>query len=127
MKELKKNTIEFLCILEGYHECLKMLHWSATHHALHVLTDDMDGDVLGTLDSIAECVMGITNTKFGIGDLKSLLPESKTLDGLLKEMKQDLINFKEKIGDGAEVSGLQNILDDYMSNIDKWNYLKTLA
>lgn len=127
MKELKNKTLTFLSGLEGYHQTLKLLHWSATHHALHVLTDDMDEEILKMEDEIAECVMGILDTKFGIGELKTLLPEAKTLDGVLKEMKKDLIEFKESVGDKPEVAGLQNILDDYMQNINKWNYLRTLV
>lgn len=127
MKELKNKTIEYLSNIEGYHQCLKTLHWSATHHALHILTDDMDGEVLKVEDEIAECVMGILDIKFGIGDLKTMLPSAKTLDALLKEMKADLIEFKENVGDGADVAGLNNILDEYMQNINKWNYLRTLV
>jgi hypothetical protein len=113
--------------LNGYHILLKELHWSATHHALHILTDDMDEEVLKVEDSIAECVMGVLDNKFGVGDLKTMLPEAKTLDGLLKEMKKDLLEFKSAVGDDAELSGLHNILDDYMQNINKWNYLRTLV
>lgn len=127
MKQLKEKTIELLSSIEGYHQCLKELHWSATHHSLHVLTDDMDEEVLEVEDAIAECVMGILDIKFGIGDLKTLLPEAKTLDALLKEMRKDLVAYKEAVGDSAEVAGLHNILDDYMQNINKWNYLKTLV
>ena len=127
MKQLKEKTIELLSSIEGYHQCLKELHWSATHHSLHVLTDDMDEEVLKVEDEIAECVMGMLDIKFGIGDLKTLLPEAKTLDALLKEMRKDLVVYKEAVGDSAEVAGLHNILDDYMQNINKWNYLKTLV
>jgi hypothetical protein len=127
MKDIKNKTIDFLCMLEGYHSQLKMLHWSATHHALHILTDEIDEEVLKVEDEISECVMGILDTRFGIGDLKTMLPNSKTLDALLKEMKTDLIEFKNFVGDDAECAGLQNILDDYMQNINKWNYLRTLV
>ena len=127
MKQLKEKTIELLSSIEGYHQCLKELHWSATHHSLHILTDEIDGEALKVEDAIAECVMGILDIKFGIGDLKTLLPEAKTLDALLKEMRKDLVAYKEAIGDDAEVAGLHNILDDYMQNINKWNYLRTLV
>lgn len=127
MKELKNKTIEFLSNIEGYHQCLKGLHWSAAHHALHILTDEMDEEVLKLEDDISECVMGMLDTRFGIGDLKTMLPSSKTLDALLKEMKTDLMEFKNFVGDDAECAGLQNILDDYMQNINKWNYLRTLV
>ena len=125
MKQLKEKTIEFLSSLDGNHELLKGLHWSATSHAQHILTDEIDGEILEFQDKIAECVMGILDTKIGVGELKALLPNAKTLDALLKEMKKDVIDFKEFVGDSAEVSGLQNILDDLMSSINKWNYLRT--
>lgn len=127
MKRLKEETKEYLSILEGYHQCLKTLHWSATHNSLHVLTDEIDESVLGVEDDIAECVMGILDSKFGLGDLKTMLPEAKTLDSLLKEMKQDLLLYKDKVGDEPNHAGLQNILDDFMQKINKWNYLKTLV
>ena len=127
MKELKNKTIEFLSNIEGYHQCLKGLHWSATHHALHILTDEIDEEVLKVEDDISECVMGILDTRFGVGDLKTMLPSAKTLDALLKEMKADLVEFKTKVGDSSDVAGLQNILDDYMQSINKWNYLRTLV
>ena len=127
MKELKQKTIEYMSNLEGYHQLLKGLHWSATHHALHILTDEIDGDVLETEDAIAECVMGILDTRFGVGDLKTMLPEAKTVDALLKEMKNDLIEYKTSVGDNANHAGLQNILDDFMQKINKWNYLRTLV
>ena len=126
-EQIKSKTIDMLNYLNGYHILLKELHWSATHHALHILTDDMDEEVLKVEDSIAECVMGVLDNKFGVGDLKTMLPEAKTLDSLLKEMKKDLIEFKNFVGDDAECAGLQNILDDYMQNINKWNYLRTLV
>ena len=126
-EQIKNKTIEMLNYLNGYHILLKELHWSATHHALHILTDEIDEEVLKAEDEISECVMGILDTRFGIGDLKTMLPSAKTLDALLKEMKTDLIEFKNFVGDDAEYAGLQNILDDYMQNINKWNYLRTLV
>ena len=61
------------------------------------------------------------------GKLKTLLPEAKTLDSLLKELQFDVIEYKKKVGDDMKMSGLQNILDDFIQNINKWNYLKTLV
>ncbi len=127
MKEFKKNATDFLSCLEGYHQTLKMLHWSATHNSLHNLCDDIDGNILEYEDSIAECVMGILSDRIGIGELKTLLPEAKTLDSLLKELQFDVIEYKKKVGDDMKMSGLQNILDDFIQNINKWNYLKTLV
>ena len=51
----------------------------------------------------------------------------ETLDSLLKELQFDVIEYKKKVGDDMKMSGLQNILDDFIQNINKWNYLKTLV
>lgn len=126
-KELKQKTIEFLSGIEGYHETLKGLHWSTKNHSEHVLTDDIDGDVLGYEDKIAECVMGLTGLRFGVGELKSLLPVAKNLDALVPEMENDVIKFKKEVENDIAYSGLVNIIDEFLSDIAKWNYLKTLA
>ena len=127
MKQLKQKTIDYLSSLDGNHELLKGLHWSATNHSQHVLTDEIDEAVLEYQDKIAECVMGMLDSKFGVGELKALLPNAKTLDSLLKEMKKDLIEFKEYVGDEHDAAGLQSILDELLADINKWNYLKTLV
>ena len=122
----KKSTIEFLSALEGYHNLLKTIHWSATNHFEHTLTDDIDEDVLGYEDRIAEAVMGKLNIRFGVGDLKTLMPEAKTLDTLLKELESDILKFKENVGDEPNNGGVINILDDFLEKVNTWNYLRTL-
>ena len=52
-KKLKKHTIDFLCTLEGYHQTLKMLHWSTSNYSQHLLCDKMDEEILEFEDSIA--------------------------------------------------------------------------
>jgi hypothetical protein len=126
-KELKNKTIEFLNSLEGYHQVLKELHWSTTNHSQHVLTDEIDEDILEYEDKIAECIMGRLNIRFGLGDLKTLLPEAKTLDTLTNELLADTVSFKKSVEEDILNSGLVNILDDLISDINKWNYLKTLS
>lgn len=127
MKNLKQLTKDFLCACEGYHQILKELHWSANSHAIHELIDNIDGDVLDYEDKIAECVMGILDVKFGVGDLKTLLPSGKSISAVLTEMKKDVIEYKENVKDESELAGLQNILDEFVASINKWDYLKTLA
>lgn len=125
--ELKNKTIEFLSGLEGMHSRLKTLHWSTKNHSEHVLTDDIDSSVLEYEDKIAECVMGRLNVRFGVGDLKCLLPDAKTLDSLVNEMLNDVITFKKEIEGDILNTGLNNILDEFIYDINKWNYLKTLT
>lgn len=121
---LKEETKTFLSGLEGYHQLLKTLHWSATAMAEHKLLDDIDHSVLEYEDSIAEVVMGITDSRFQNGDLKTLLPSAKNLKDMIRELKTDITNYRNRVENN---NGLVNILDDFLTDADKWNYLRTLS
>lgn len=121
----KEKAVDFLSSLEGYHQQLKLIHWSTTSHATHLLTDDIDGDILECEDAIAENVMGILGENIGEG-LKALIPNNKELKGLLGELEDDVLDFKEEIEGDKKCAGLANILDDCLQNINKWKFLETL-
>lgn len=122
---MKKECIEFLSELEGYHQMLKTIHWSTTNKAEHLLTDDIDGDILGYEDRFAEALMGEFGERFKTGELKSLLPNSHDTKSLLNELKGDLETFNNNICKGKH--GLENIVDDFFESINKWKYLATLS
>lgn len=122
---MKKEVLNFLSALEGYHSTLKMLHWSTERHSEHVLTDDIDSSVLKYEDKISEVAMGALDTRFGIGDLKCMLPQSKDLKSVLKELRADVNDFRDT-ADEKGMNGLVNILDDFTEDIDTWEYLRTL-
>lgn len=126
MEFTKKDVLNFLSGLEGYHSLLKTIHWSTTNKSEHTLVDDIDESVLEYEDRIAEASMGHLNMRFGVGDLTTLMPDAKTLDGLLKELETDILNFKEQIGDDTKHCGMHNILDEFLENVYSWNYLRTL-
>lgn len=122
---MKKEVLNFLSALEGYHSTLKMLHWSTERHSEHVLTDDIDSSVLKYEDKISEVAMGALDTRFGIGDLKCMLPQSKDLKSVLKELRADVNDFRDAAEEKG-MNGLVNILDDFTEDIDTWEYLRTL-
>ena len=122
---MKKEVLNFLSALEGYHSTLKMLHWSTERHSEHVLTDDIDSSVLKYEDKISEVAMGALDTRFGIGDLKCMLPQSKDLKSVLKELRADVNDFRGTAEEKG-MNGLVNILDDFTEDIDTWEYLRTL-
>lgn len=121
----KENAIDFLSSLEGYHQQLKLLHWSTDNHSKHLLTDEIDGCVLSFEDAVAENVMGILDEKFSEG-LKSLLPENKELKSLLNELRDDVLSFEEDFEDEKDCKGLVNCCDDFLENLNKYKYLETL-
>ena len=123
----KENALKLLCALEGYHEILKEIHWSTDNKSKHLLTDEIDGDVLEFEDELAEVVMGKLDEKFGKGDLKALLPEAEELKGILDELEKDVNEFIDSIGGEHGFGGIYNITDDFLSKIYKWKYLETLS
>ena len=123
----KDKALELLCSLEGYHQALKMMHWSTDNHSKHLLTDEIDGDVLEFEDELAEVVMGTLGEKFGKGDLKTMLPEAEELKGMLDELEGDANKFIDSIGGEHGYGGIYNVTDDFLSKIYKWKYLETLS
>ena len=126
MDSLFEKTKRFLSVCDGAHEICKGLHWSAEHHAEHILTDDIDDAILDYQDKIAEVVMGLTGQKFQVGDLKALVGSSKDCKSFLNELESDLISYKKELGSDIRVDGLINVLDDFATDISKWKYLSTL-
>ena len=104
-----------------------MIHWSTKIKSEHLLTDDIDKSVLDYEDKIAEVTMGLLNTRYGHGDLKCMLPEAKTSESLLKEMKSDVSAYRSEVGDSDDNAGIINILDDFITDIDTWKYLITFS
>lgn len=124
MSTLKKDSIEFLSILEGNHQLLKGLHWNSGCKAEHLLTDDIDEAVLEYEDKIAENVMGNGGFRIGVGELKTMLPSAKSLTDMLNELEADVKKFKATLVEDKH-AGIINILDDLLTDINTWRYLKT--
>ena len=124
---LEGDTKEFLCKLEGIHIVLKELHWASHKNHEHVLLDEIDGGVLGLLDEVAEVVMGKLGIRFCLGDLKASECDSSDAQGLLSHLGEVIISYKGKVGDGSDCAGLQSVLDDFLSSVDKWKYLSTFG
>lgn len=120
----KENAVNFLSSLEGYHQQLKMLHWGADKHAKHILTDEIDGEVLSFEDEIAEMAMGFLNEKISDG-LKALLPENKELRGLLDELIEEVAKFEDELTE-KENRGIVSTCDDFIGKLNKYKYLETL-
>ena len=120
------DIIDFLSFLEGIHIVLKGLHWAADKNAEHVLFDEIDGDVMTLLDDVAEVSMGIMDEKFGVGDLKAAECDCSDAACVLSKLNDAIIDVKGKIGDDVKYCGLHSVLDDFVSKINKWNYLRKL-
>lgn len=130
-EELENNNdgtegVDFLSRLEGYHQALKMMHWSTDNHSKHLLTDDIDKSILEFEDEVAENLMGITGTKISSG-LETNKPSTKDLKELLSELERDVLEFIGEYEGDKSNRGLINICDDFLSQVNKYKYLETLS
>ena len=72
--------------------------------------------------------MGLLSTRIGVGELKTLLPNAKNLKDLLDELLNDIEDFRGIIsGKVKGVEGVENILDDFVEDVNKWKYLETFS
>lgn len=122
-KKMKKNYVEFINTLHGYLIRLKEIHWNTTSNTEHLLCDEISDALEECEDRFTECVMGLTNTKFKVGDLVPYLPNSEELQAMLRELQSDIIEFRKTLKE--EDYGLFNVLDDMLESCGKYKYRAT--
>ena len=127
--DLNAIALNLIAALETSHVRFRELHWAADKLSEHKLLDEIDNEVLGLLDEVAELSMGILHKKFGVGDIKRdyELDAAHTCEGLLGVLEEVILNTKKDLGDDPKYSGIHSVLDDFIGKINKWNYLKTLS
>ena len=121
---MKKEYVDFVCALHGYLIRLKEIHWNTNENSTHLLCDEIDDDIHECEDRFMECCMGMEGKHFEIGKLLPMLPNSKELIPMLKELEKDILDMKKKLN-GPENGGLFNILDDMQECCTKYKYRAT--
>lgn len=121
---MKKEYIEFVCALHGYLIRIKEIHWNTKNNAEHLLCDEIQDCIMGCEDRFMECCMGMSGEHFPLGKLLPMLPNSKELIPMLKELEKDILDMKSEAGD-EKSGGLMNILDEALENCNKFKYRAT--
>ena len=93
---MKKEYVDFVCALHGYLIRLKEIHWNTNENSTHLLCDEIDDDIHECEDRFMECCMGMEGKHFEIGKLLPMLPNSKELIPMLKELEKDILDMKKK-------------------------------
>lgn len=120
---MQKEYVEFICTLHGYLIRLKEIHWNTNSNSEHLLCDEILDTLSDCEDRFTECVMGITDKHFKIGDLVPYLPNSVTLRNMLVELEKDIMDFYKTLKD--EDYAISNILDDILECCGKFKYRAT--
>lgn len=120
---MKKEYIDFVCSMHGYMIRTKEIHWSTKFDAIHRMCDEIEQEIHDLEDRFAECVMGIEDKKFQIGDLKPLLPNSNDIISMMKELEGETKAMKKKVK--GDDNGLNGIYDAILEFCNKYKYRGT--
>ena len=121
---MDRKYVDFICSMHGYMIRVKEIHWNTDNNAEHLLCDEIEDSIHDCEDRLAECIMGITNNKFKVGDLKPMLPNNTDLKKMLQEFEKETIDFKKGLDEYKE-GGLINICDDILECVNKFKYRTT--
>lgn len=114
--------IRLLGKMEGFKTRLKELHWDVNRLGTHKLIDDILNKLSEFQDSIAEDFQG----EFGdipVGTIRPTLPESTSLEPLLKEMRYELLVVPKAGVSGTMYTGMLNVIDDFYHKLNVFIYL----
>lgn len=116
-----KLCIEFFNTILGSYIRLRELHFNTLIQAQHDLTNAVMPALMDYADSIMENAMGM----FGRPGMDILTPSKDThttIKECLEALRTENLKFKLAL-DKNTLSGIHNILDDMMTDLNKWVYL----
>jgi DNA-binding ferritin-like protein len=116
------NVISVIENIEGYQTRLKELHWNTGPISIHKLIDEFQEELGEFEDSIVENAIPFVGF-FEVGTLKPELPEETTFSDVLEGIRGLAIGYKRQVGESLMWSGTINIIDDFLSTVNKFIYL----
>lgn len=108
--------------IEGFQTRLKELHWNTGPISIHKLIDEFQDELGEFEDAAVENAVPFVGF-FEIGTLKPTLPDESTFSDVLEGIRGLVISYKREIGDSLMWSGSINIIDDFLSTINRFIYL----
>ena len=109
--------------LQGFRTAVKNLHWDAKTMSEHELMDNLDSLLGEHQDEVAEIAQGIYNEKIKKNELKPRAYKIKDSEKFLKDILQCTERFYKALGSNKRYIGLRSILEDFIGQINKQNYL----
>ena len=116
------KVIELINKIEGFQTRLKELHWNTGPISIHKLIDEFQDELGEFEDSVVENAVPFVGF-FEIGTLNPTLPEESNFSDVLEGIRGLVISYKREIGDSLMWSGSVNIIDDFLSTINRFIYL----
>lgn len=100
---------------------LKEIHLHTHSQSIHLLTDSAFDEFLEVFDELMEGVLGITDSKLELGSIRPNIPSSEDDTEILKMIRIKVNETKENLC--SMLSGLEPVLDEFLSDLNKKIYL----
>ncbi len=121
-----KRIIEFIVKMQYFNLKIKFIHWTTDFMSEHKLCDMIYDELNDSIDSIAEVSFGINGKpKFSDFKIKTNTKKTDSLCDILNEIKILIINEIENVKGKNEYIGFNNILEELLSKVNKYNLLCT--
>lgn len=133
----KELVIEFIAFLEGYAIRFKEFHWNANGKSSHEVAEKAYELVYALEDSIAEDMMGWTDSKIKPGSINPVFPAETSgapqehialpLHAVLSMLKDDAFSFYTNIENNNNFIGIRSELENFLHEISQLIYLAKLV
>lgn len=113
--------ISFFNTLLTHYIGLREIHFNTTIQAQHNLTNDIMPALMDYADLIMENAMGMFGRP-GFNILKPMSNNCKDLKMCLEKLRSETLTFKLSLKKDT-FAGINKVLDDLLSDLNKWIYL----
>lgn len=114
--------IDFLNRIEGWKTKCKNLHWAAPKKNIHVYLDEFLSILNDYQDALAEGYMGILG-QMQPNAIKGIESNSINAYDFILEVKNETINFYERLPKDTIYKGVTSDCETFIQNINKYDYL----
>ena len=116
-----KTCIDFMNTTISTYLRLREIHFNTLIQAQHDLTNDIMPDLMEYADSVMENAMGMFGRP-GYDIISVSKVKCKTIKECLESLRKEALTTKLSL-DKDTLSGITNILDDMITDLNKWIYL----
>lgn len=113
--------INFFNLVLSYHVMLREIHFNTTSQAQHDLTNDIMPAIMDYADLVMENAMGMFGRP-GYDILKVSSIKCVDLTKCLENLRSETLSFKLTLTKDT-FAGINKVLDDLLSDLNKWIYL----
>lgn len=129
-KSKMDKTIQQECVVMFLEmlNTVKLFHWKTNSFAIHKATDELYGNLNGSVDSFVEVMLGKNGDRVNLSHMKTIeLNDFSSVDSFKREVEKYKVFAKSLTQkfDPVNDSDLLNIRDEILGHLNKFSYLLT--